>query len=133
MRQTADAEEFTCRLCGHQERREDHLVLHMGRAHDGSLDAEELAAFAAAKEEEAAVLRRVSLHVGAGLLVLPIVLFYLFLIMAMLQADANIGFALMGAPGIIAFCLFGYFLMLSRDRLSTRPDLIDVPDEERDA
>ncbi|MBW3582124.1 MAG: hypothetical protein KY455_03400 [Euryarchaeota archaeon] len=125
-------EAFTCRFCGHKERREEHVVLHIGRAHAGVLDGQEAAAFAAAKKEEEAILHRVSLHVGAALLVLPIVLFYLFLIGALLQAGANIGFALMGAPGIVAFCVFGYFLMLSRDRLSTRPDLIDTPDQDRD-
>lgn len=104
-----------CPRCHEAFRRREHLTLHTGRRHGGDLDVAEADAFGkalAAEEEQLAVVR---VHVKAGFAVLPVFLFFMFAVIALVEmGGTGAGFLLATIPGFVVFSVLVYAMVLSK-------------------
>jgi hypothetical protein len=118
-----------CRHCGVVEARASYLALHVGRLHAAAMSPEEADAFTAARAAEDGALVVVRRHVKAGLHVIPVFLFFVFVMILMWEYDRNPAHFIMITPGVLLFSGLVYGMVWSRQALKdkgivARPDAL---------
>lgn len=113
-------EEHPCARCGRRFLRADHLSLHRGQAHTAVLDAAERGMYEDAKRREDALFEELRNRVRGALVASPIVLTYVAFV-ALAAWQNVVWWAVLPAPGIIAFAMIAYHLAYTKDQAPPRP------------
>lgn len=109
----AERAALACARCGAAFAREDHLALHVGRAH-GDLERDERARFEAALAAEEAWLREFQRHVRAGLNLVPIAAIYLLILLLVGWSGVPIMWGFLLLPGVVMFSALIYYVSYSK-------------------
>lgn len=108
-------QERPCPYCGTVFLRRHYLAMHLGKRHAVSLSQAEAEAYHAALDAEETVFVDLRRHVKASLVVLPLILFYFWALVALAQAGGNVAFGFMPLPGVVGFAALVYYMVWSRD------------------
>lgn len=115
---TGDVHE--CARCGRRFLRADHLALHRGHDHGPELTEAERDAFEQARRREEEVFEVLRNRVRGALVASPIVLTYVAFV-ALAAWQNVLWWAVLPAPGILAFTMIAYHLAYTKDQAPPRP------------
>ncbi len=111
---------YECIRCGRRFLRADHQSLHQGHDHGPDLTESERKAFEDARRREDEVFEVLRNRVRGALVASPIVLTYVAFV-ALAAWQNVLWWAVLPAPGIIAFTMIAYHLAYTKDQAPHRP------------
>lgn len=114
------SEKLVCDRCGREFLRSDHLALHQGQEHPHDLTAEQTHAYDEARRREDEVFEELRKKVRGALAASPVVLTYVFFT-ALAASQGVVWWAVLPAPGILAFAMLAYHLAYTQDEAPLRP------------